>query len=99
MSSRVGIVPTGKVSVVRSNDWEELSAKSVNALQQLLTRVGLALLDVLPIPLSNTRSTSIRQDNAADTLKRLDEPVSGDCRSDLLGSRSNGECRFGLETV
>jgi len=49
-------------------------------------RVDVALLDVLPIPLSNVRTAGVSEDQAANTLESLDLSVTGNCNTDLLGT-------------
>lgn len=82
MSSGVGIVTSGKVSVVRSNN-----------------RVLLSLWNVLSVPLTDTWSASVGEDDTADTLESVNHAISSNGGSDLLGSGSDGETGFGLETV
>ena len=78
----VGIVTTGKVSVVGSDD-----------------RVLLSLLDVLPVPLSDTGSTGVGQNDSTDVLEGLNESVTGNGSPDLLGTGGDGELGLGLQTV
>jgi hypothetical protein len=78
----VGIVTTGKVSVVGSDD-----------------RVLLSLLDVLPVPLSDTGSTGVGQNDSTDVLEGLHESVTGNGSPDLLGTGGDGELGLGLQTV
>jgi len=78
----VGIVTTGKVSVVGSDD-----------------RVLLSLLDVLPVPLSDTGSTGVGENDSTNVLKGLHESVTGDGSPDLLGTGGDSELGLGLQTV
>ena len=63
------------------------------------TSVLLALLGVLPVPLTNTRSASVGENNTASSLESLDLTVTRNCSTDLLGSRSDGELALEAKTV
>jgi len=63
------------------------------------TGVGLALLDILPVPLSDTRSTSIREDEPTNVLKCANLPVAFDSSANLLGTGCDGELALNLESV
>lgn len=82
MSGRVGVVSTGEVSVVRSDDG-----------------VGFTLLDVLSVPLTDTRTTGVGENDTADGLEGVNETVSSDSSSDLLGTGGDGELGLGDKTV
>ena len=51
--------------------------------------VGLALLDVLPVPLTDARSACISKDNAAEFLHSSRKAVSLNGSPNLLRSRSD----------
>ena len=55
------------------------------------TRVDLALLDILAVPLSNARPASIGEDNTADLFEYSNLAVTVDRGANLLGTRGNGE--------
>lgn len=63
------------------------------------TRVGFALLDIAPVPLTNARTTGIRQNQSTNILKSSHLTVTGDSGTDLLGTRSDRELALGLQTV
>jgi len=62
-------------------------------------RVDIALLDVLPIPLTDTRTASVCEDQAANALESLDLSVTSDSGTDLLGTGGDGELRLDTQTV
>lgn len=61
--------------------------------------VGLALLDVLAVPLTNARTAGVGKNNTAVLLKSLQLTITGNGGANLLGTGSNSEDRLGLETV
>lgn len=61
--------------------------------------VGLTLLHVLAVPLTNARPTGVGKDDTAVLLEGLELTVTLDGSANLLGTRGNGEQRLGLETV
>jgi hypothetical protein len=63
------------------------------------TRVDLALLNVLPIPLTNARTASVGKDDTTSTLKGVDQTVTSDRGTDLLRSGGNSEFALEVETV
>lgn len=62
-------------------------------------RVLLALLDVLSVPLTDTGSTGVGEDDTSDVFERLNETVSVNGGSDLLGSGGDSELRLALQAV
>ena len=62
-------------------------------------RVDITLLDVLPIPLSNTRTASVSEYQAANALESLDLSITGDSGTDLLGTGGDSELRLNIQTV
>jgi hypothetical protein len=62
-------------------------------------RVLVTLLDVLPVPLSDTGSTGVGEDDSADVFEGLDESVTGNGGPDLLGTGGDGELGLGAQTV
>ena len=72
---------------------------NVEKLANLLTGVGLSLSNIGPVPLSDTGSTGVGEDGSTDVLESLNDTVSLDGSSDLLGSGGDGEERLGLESV
>lgn len=63
------------------------------------TGVLLALLGILPVPLTNARSASVGEDDTSSLLELLGETVTGDGGTDLLGSGGDGELALEVETV
>jgi hypothetical protein len=61
--------------------------------------VGLTLLDILTIPLSNARTAGVGKDDTAVLLEGLELTVTLDGGANLLGTRGDGEQRLGLQTV
>lgn len=103
MGGRVGIVSSSEVSVVGSDDWMKckglVATKGEHNWTEKLTGVLGSLLDVLSVPLTDARSTSVGKDNTTSSLEGLNHTVSGNGSSDLLGSRGDGELGLGLESV
>lgn len=62
-------------------------------------RVLGTLGDVLSVPLSDTRSTGVRENGSSDSLELLHLSVTGNRGTNLLGSGGDGETRLGLESV
>lgn len=62
-------------------------------------RVGLTLLDVLTIPLSNARTAGVGKDNTTVLLKGLELTIALNGSTDLLGTGGDGEEGLGLQTV
>ncbi|KAI6755925.1 hypothetical protein HG531_005031 [Fusarium graminearum] len=61
--------------------------------------VGLALLDVTSIPLTNAGTTSVGKNDTAELLEGLELAITLNGGADLLGTRSDSESRLGLDTV
>lgn len=61
--------------------------------------VGLALLDILTVPLSNARTASVGKDDTTVLLEGLQLTVTLDSSANLLRTRGNGEERLGLQAV
>lgn len=61
--------------------------------------VGLVLLDILTIPLTNARATSVGEDNTAELLEGLQLTITLDGGTDLLRTGGDGEEGLGLDTV
>jgi hypothetical protein len=100
VGGRVGIVTTREVTVVRGDDCGQgVSPNLIKDPPRVRTRVDLALLDVLAIPLSNARPTSIGKDNTTDLLEYSDLAVTLDRGANLLGTRGNGELRLCREAM
>ena len=66
---------------------------------KLRTRVSLALLDIAPIPLTNTRTASVSEHETADFLKSSHLTVTSDSSTDLFGTGSDSELALGVQTV
>lgn len=62
------------------------------------TGVGLALLDVLPVPLTDARTASVGEDDSTDIFESLDLTITFNGGANLLGTRGDGECRLELKT-
>lgn len=62
-------------------------------------RVGLTLLHILTVPLSNARTTGVGKDDTTELLKSLKLAVTLNGGANLLRTRGNGEQRLGLDTV
>lgn len=62
-------------------------------------RVGLTLLHVLAVPLTNARSAGVGEDDTAELLEGLELTITGDGGANLLGTGGDGEQRLGLDTV
>ena len=62
-------------------------------------RVGLTLLDITSVPLTNARTTSVGKDNTTELLEGLELTVTLNGGTDLLGTRGDSEGRLGLDTV
>ena len=92
MGGGVGIVTTREVTVVRGDDCGQVvSLNLIKVPPRVRTRVDLALLDILAIPLSNARPASIGKDNTTGLLEYSDLAVTVDRGTNLLGTRGNGE--------
>ena len=63
------------------------------------TRVLLALLDVLAVPLANARAAGVGKNNTASRLEGLDEAVASDGSTDLLGTGGDREARLKVDAV
>jgi len=63
------------------------------------TRVLLALLGVLTIPLANARSASVGEDNGARSLKLANLAIASNGGTDLLRSGGDGELALEVEAV
>lgn len=61
--------------------------------------VGLTLLDILTIPLTNAGSASVGKDDTSELLKSLELTVTLNGGANLLGTRSNSVDGLGLDTV
>lgn len=61
--------------------------------------VGLALLHVLTVPLSNARTAGVGEDNTTELLESLKLAITLNGGTDLLGTGGNGEQSLGLDTV
>lgn len=59
----------------------------------------LSLLDVSSVPLTDTGSTGVGEDDTSDVFERLDETVSVNGGSDLFGSGGDGELGLADQTV
>lgn len=53
----------------------------------------------MPIPLTNARTTSVGKDNSTSALEGIDETVTSNGGSDLLGSWGDGELALEVEAV
>ena len=62
-------------------------------------RVGLTLLHILTVPLSNARTTGVGKDDTTEFFKSLKLAVTLNGGANLLRTRGNGEQRLGLDTV
>jgi hypothetical protein len=62
-------------------------------------RVGLTLLDITSVPLTNARTASVGKDDTAELLEGLELTVTLNGGTDLLGTRGDSEGRLGLDTV
>ena len=92
MGGGVGIVSAREVTVVRGDDYGRgISLNLIKKSPRVRTRVGLALLDIPTIPLSNAGPASIGKDNTADLLECTYLAVTLDRSANLLGTRGNGE--------
>lgn len=98
MCSGVSIVATSEVTVVRGDDLAELEAFSNNQGRRL-TRVNLSLLDILPVPLTNARTTSICKDETTGALESTHLTVTLNSSADLFRTRSDRELALDIETV
>lgn len=65
----------------------------------MLTRVGFALLNILPVPLTDARTAGVGQNQASNILKSSHLTVTGDGSADLLGTGSDGVLACDGETV
>ena len=65
----------------------------------MLTGVGLALLDVFPVPLTDARTAGVSEDNTTDTLESSDLSVTLNCCPNLLRTGGDGELGLDLDTV
>lgn len=61
--------------------------------------VGLTLLDVLTVPLTNARTASVGKNDTAVLLESLQLTITGNGGANLLGTGGDSEDRLGLETV
>ncbi|KAH3681124.1 hypothetical protein WICPIJ_007899 [Wickerhamomyces pijperi] len=61
--------------------------------------VLVTLLDVLSVPLTDTWTTGVGQDNTTEFFEGLQLTVSGNGGSDLFGTWGNSEQGLGLDTV
>jgi len=61
--------------------------------------VGLALLHVPTVPLSDARTASVGKDHRTELLKGLQLAITLNGSTDLLRTRSDSEQRLGLEAV
>uniref|UniRef100_A0A914MS23 Candidate secreted effector n=1 Tax=Meloidogyne incognita TaxID=6306 RepID=A0A914MS23_MELIC len=70
---------SGRIRIVASSEVSVIRTNNC---------VLLSHLNILPIPLSNTRSTSICKNNTTNILKIFDKTVTLNCSTNLLTSRS-----------
>ena len=61
--------------------------------------VGLALLDILTIPLTNARTASVGKNDTSELLEGLELTITSNGGANLLGTRRDKERSLGLETV
>ena len=76
-----------------------LLTPSNNAGQRILTGVLITLLNVLTIPLTNARSTSISKDNSADFFKDTNLTITFNRSTNLLRTRSNCELALDIQSM
>lgn len=62
-------------------------------------RVGLTLLDIPAIPLTDAGTASVGEDDTTELLESLELPIAGNGGANLLGTRGDNEGRLGLEAV
>jgi hypothetical protein len=62
-------------------------------------RVGLTLLDVLSVPLTNAGTASVGKNDATELLKSLELTIALNGSTDLLRTRSDSENRLSLDAV
>ncbi|KAI6748464.1 hypothetical protein HG530_015500 [Fusarium avenaceum] len=62
-------------------------------------RVGLTLLDVLSVPLTNAGTASIGKNDATEFLKGLELTITLNSSADLLRTRGNSENRLSLDAM
>ena len=63
------------------------------------TGVSLALLHILPIPLTNARTASVCQNQSTNILQSSHLSITGNGSTDLLGTGSDSELALRLESV
>lgn len=68
-------------------------------MRQIRTRVLFTLLDVLPVPLADTRSTSVGKDHSTNIFENADLTVTGNSGTDLLRTGGDGELALGLKAM
>ena len=61
--------------------------------------VGLALLHILAVPLSDARAAGVGQDDTAELLESLQLAITLNGSTDLLRARGDSEHRLGLDAV
>jgi hypothetical protein len=62
-------------------------------------RVGLTLLYITSVPLTNARTASVGKDDTAELLEGLELTVTLNGGTDLLRTRGDSEGRLGLDTM
>ncbi len=98
MSSRVSIVTASEVSVVGRYDYRNAQSSTTwirTSLLELAVPLGTSFL----FPLSNTRSTGVRENNTTNILKSLDLTVTFDSSTDLFRTGSNRELALDCQTM
>lgn len=80
----------GRVGIVTSSEVTVVRADD---------RVGVSLLDIASVPLTNAWSTGVCEDETSERLKSLELSVTLDGGTNLLGTRSDSEKCLGLDTV
>jgi hypothetical protein len=98
VGSRVSVVTAGEVTVVGGDDWERSVIGYTTEIAER-TRVGLSLLDVLPIPLTDTRTTSVGKDDTTDVFKGTDLTVPLNRSTDLFRTGSDSELALDVQAM
>ena len=63
------------------------------------TRIDVTLFDILPIPLTNARTTSVGKNETADILECSHLTITGNGGTNLLRTGSNSELALGRQAV
>jgi hypothetical protein len=66
--------------------------------EDIRTSIGLALLDVLPVPLTDARTASVGENDATNIFESLDLAITFNGGANLLGTGGDSVCRLELET-